>query len=97
MIANAGDFGNADVAEVVDRDRVMLEAFSRRQAYWTTDLALLAGHQSTRETYRALERLEARQLVQRVVRLDPISWRRTELGDMIAQVFMPNAMLKAAD
>jgi hypothetical protein len=70
-----------------DRDRVLLEAFSRRGAYWTTDLALLAGYRTTGAAYRALERLEERNLVQRVVRLDPISWRRTELGDIVANTF----------
>jgi hypothetical protein len=81
------DFDSADAQSIGDRDRVMLEAFSRRSAYWTSDLALLAGHRTTGEAYRALERLEQRHLVQRVVRLDPISWRRTELGDMIATTF----------
>lgn len=99
MIADTGDFDSAgfvDVNEVGERDWVMLEAFSRRNAYWTTDLALLAGHRSTGEAYRALERLEERHLVQRVVRLDPISWRRTELGDIIANTFPLNAFKAAS-
>jgi hypothetical protein len=82
---------NADSGEVIERDETMLRAFSRRSAYWTSDLALICGHRSTRDAYLALERLEERHLVQRVVRLDPISWRRTELGDIIASTFPPSA------
>ncbi|HLY54550.1 MAG TPA: hypothetical protein VKS60_03270 [Stellaceae bacterium] len=98
MNADTGGYGSADFADdnVGDRDLVMLEAFSRRNAYWTTDLALLAGHRTTGETYRALERLEERNLVQRVVRLDPISWRRTELGEIIANAFPVNAFKAAS-
>ena len=96
MIAGPYEDGDSETGSLTQNDRVILAAFSRRAAYWTTDLTLLCGHRSTGETYRALVRLEERHLVQRVVRLDPISWRRTELGDMIATVFVPEARLKAA-
>jgi hypothetical protein len=85
MVPGIQEYETVGIRTIGDRDRVLLEAFSRRAAYWTTDLALLVGYRSIGETYRALERLEQRHLVHRVVRLDPISWRRTELGDMVVQ------------
>jgi len=71
-------------AETPEPEHVMLEAFRRRNAYWTTDLTLLTGLRSTSDTYWALERLEERKLVERVVRFDPVSWRLTELGASLA-------------
>jgi hypothetical protein len=87
MVAGTEAEGPVGSESLAERDRIVLEAFSRRTTYWTTDVALVCGHRSTGDAYRALERLEERHLVQRVVRLDPISWRRTELGDIIAAAF----------
>jgi hypothetical protein len=59
-------------------EEAVLGAFSRRSAYWTSDLTLLTGLSSVRETYWVLERLEERRIVERVVRLEPVSWRLTD-------------------
>jgi Flp pilus assembly pilin Flp len=71
----------------LDGGRVLLEAFQRRNAYWTSDLALLAGHRSIAETYRAMERLEESRFVERVVKFDPVSWRLTEFGKLEVEGF----------
>ena len=63
-------------------DTDMLRAFVRRAPLWTSELALMAESQTMPEAYRQLERLEGLGLVQRVVRGDPVSWRRTEAGEI---------------
>ena len=60
----------------------MLRAFVRRAPLWTSELALMADSRNVPEAIRELEKLERLGLVQRVVRGDPISWRRTEAGEI---------------
>jgi hypothetical protein len=69
-----------------DADLPTLCAFSNRSAYWTGEIALLAGNESVDETYRALDRLEQRHMVRRIVRIGQTSWRRTELGTLVANM-----------
>lgn len=66
-----------------DPDIGTLRAFAQRSAYWTDEIAMLAGGAPVEETYRSLSRLEARHLVCRIVRIGQTSWRRTELGSLI--------------
>lgn len=74
----------AAAVKQLDRDDIaMLRAFVRRAPLWTSELALMADSATVGDALRQLERLEERRLVQRVVKGGPISWRRTEAGDLV--------------
>ncbi len=68
------------------RDLQMLQLCSRRRIFWTNELAILGNVPTLDEAYRLLADLERRHLVRRVVCQEPISWRRTTLGDLIVTV-----------
>jgi hypothetical protein len=61
----------------------MLELCRPNKAYWTNELALLGNVPTYEEAYQLLADLERRHLIKRIVRLGPVSWQRTVLGDLI--------------
>jgi len=74
-------------ARAVDAaDMMLLQVFHGHNAYWTEDINRRIDGNCASETYRALDRLEQRHMVRKVVRIGQTSWCRTSLGTVVADL-----------